>query len=165
PSRVPDQVHRSVVVLQRLGHRRQHALGPVRQRRRWPGGHHVDVHPETAAGERAQEALPDVREIPELAEAGGAQEARDEEHLVDHGHERAAPPCAAEEGVSEMRETGTVASRFSAMLRPLMPTAPSRYVVAVVGAATAGAEAAAMLAERGVVVVVFEQNPRPYGKI
>ena len=64
-----------------------------------------------------------------------------------------------------MRETGTVESRFSAMLRPLMPTAPSRYVVAVVGGATAGAEAAAMLAERGVVVVVFEQNARPYGKI
>lgn len=40
-----------------------------------------------------------------------------------------------------------------------------QYVVAVVGGATAGAEAAAMLADRGVVVVVFEQNPRPYGKI
>src|SRR5215467_6952034 len=65
----------------------------------------------------------------------------------------------------EMRETGTVESRFSAMLRPLMPTAPSRHVVAVVGGATAGAEAAAMLADRGVVVVVFDQNARPYGKI
>jgi len=39
------------------------------------------------------------------------------------------------------------------------------HVVAVVGGATAGAEAAAILAERGVVVAVFEQNPRPYGKI
>jgi ferredoxin/flavodoxin---NADP+ reductase len=37
--------------------------------------------------------------------------------------------------------------------------------VAVVGGATAGAEAAALLADRGVVVVVFDQNPRPYGKI
>jgi NADPH-dependent glutamate synthase beta subunit-like oxidoreductase len=46
-----------------------------------------------------------------------------------------------------------------------MTTSTPRYVVAVVGGATAGAEAAAMLAERGVVVVVFEQNARPYGKI
>jgi NADPH-dependent glutamate synthase beta subunit-like oxidoreductase len=46
-----------------------------------------------------------------------------------------------------------------------MATSRPRYVVAVVGGATAGAEAAAMLAERGVIVVVFEQNPRPYGKI
>jgi NADPH-dependent glutamate synthase beta subunit-like oxidoreductase len=35
----------------------------------------------------------------------------------------------------------------------------------VVGGATAGAEVAGRLAERGVQVVVFEQNPRPYGKI
>ena len=41
----------------------------------------------------------------------------------------------------------------------------SRHVVAVVGGATAGAEVAARLAERGAHVVVFEQNPRPYGKI
>ena len=39
------------------------------------------------------------------------------------------------------------------------------YAVAVIGGATAGAEIAAQLAERGVEVVVFEQNPRPYGKI
>ena len=38
-------------------------------------------------------------------------------------------------------------------------------MVGIVGGATAGAEAAGLLAERGVVVVVFEQNPRPYGKI
>lgn len=38
-------------------------------------------------------------------------------------------------------------------------------MVAVVGGATAGAEAAGMLAARGITVVVFEQNPRPYGKI
>ncbi len=37
--------------------------------------------------------------------------------------------------------------------------------VAVVGGATAGAEVAAHLADRGALVVVFEQNPRPYGKI
>jgi ferredoxin--NADP+ reductase len=42
---------------------------------------------------------------------------------------------------------------------------PVQYAVAVVGGATAGAEAAALLAEKGVLVVVFEQNPRPYGKI
>jgi NADPH-dependent glutamate synthase beta subunit-like oxidoreductase len=37
--------------------------------------------------------------------------------------------------------------------------------VAVIGGATAGAEVAARLASHGVRVVVFEQNPRPYGKI
>ncbi len=40
-----------------------------------------------------------------------------------------------------------------------------RYVVAVVGAATAGSEIARILAVRGVRVIVIEQNPRPYGKI
>jgi NADPH-dependent glutamate synthase beta subunit-like oxidoreductase len=40
-----------------------------------------------------------------------------------------------------------------------------RYVVAVVGAATAGSEIAQILAVRGVRVIVIEQNPRPYGKI
>ena len=39
------------------------------------------------------------------------------------------------------------------------------YVIAVVGGATAGAEAAGILAEHGAIVVVFEQNVRPYGKI
>jgi ferredoxin--NADP+ reductase len=37
--------------------------------------------------------------------------------------------------------------------------------VAVIGGATAGAEVAGRLAERGAEVVVIEQNPRPYGKI
>jgi ferredoxin--NADP+ reductase len=41
----------------------------------------------------------------------------------------------------------------------------SHHAVAVVGAATAGSEIARILAERGALVVVFEQNPRPYGKI
>jgi NADPH-dependent glutamate synthase beta subunit-like oxidoreductase len=40
-----------------------------------------------------------------------------------------------------------------------------RHAVAVVGGATAGAEIAGRLAEAGVNVVVFERNPRPYGKI
>jgi NADPH-dependent glutamate synthase beta subunit-like oxidoreductase len=40
-----------------------------------------------------------------------------------------------------------------------------RHVVAVVGAATAGAEIAHILAKRGAQVIVIEQNPRPYGKI
>ena len=39
------------------------------------------------------------------------------------------------------------------------------HAVAVIGGATAGAEVAARLAARGVRVAVFEQNPRPYGKI
>jgi ferredoxin/flavodoxin---NADP+ reductase len=41
----------------------------------------------------------------------------------------------------------------------------SRHVMAVVGGATAGSEIARILAERGALVIVFEQNPRPYGKI
>src|SRR5689334_10803052 len=40
-----------------------------------------------------------------------------------------------------------------------------RHVVAVVGGATAGAETAARLQERGVTVIVLEQGVRPYGKI
>src|SRR6202453_1209239 len=40
-----------------------------------------------------------------------------------------------------------------------------RHVMAVVGGATAGSEIARILAERGALVIVFEQNPRPYGKI
>ena len=41
----------------------------------------------------------------------------------------------------------------------------SGRAVAVIGGATAGAEVAGRLAEAGARVVVFEQNPRPYGKI
>jgi NADPH-dependent glutamate synthase beta subunit-like oxidoreductase len=41
----------------------------------------------------------------------------------------------------------------------------ARHVIAVVGAATAGSEIARILAERGALVIVFEQNARPYGKI
>jgi NADPH-dependent glutamate synthase beta subunit-like oxidoreductase len=37
--------------------------------------------------------------------------------------------------------------------------------MAVIGGAVAGAEIATTLAEHGVEVVVFDQNPRPYGKI
>ena len=40
-----------------------------------------------------------------------------------------------------------------------------RHVVAVIGGATAGAEIAHILADRGAQVIVIEQNPRPYGKI
>ena len=39
------------------------------------------------------------------------------------------------------------------------------HCVAVIGGATAGAEVADRLASQGVTVVVFEQNPRPFGKI
>jgi hypothetical protein len=39
------------------------------------------------------------------------------------------------------------------------------HAIAVIGAATAGAEVAARLAASGAVVAVFEQNPRPYGKV
>jgi ferredoxin--NADP+ reductase len=41
----------------------------------------------------------------------------------------------------------------------------SRHVVAVIGGATAGSEVAFILAQRGALVAVIEQNPRPYGKI
>jgi NADPH-dependent glutamate synthase beta subunit-like oxidoreductase len=44
--------------------------------------------------------------------------------------------------------------------RPIRP-----HWVAVIGGATAGAEVAGRLAEHGVRVVVFEMNPRPFGKI
>lgn len=39
------------------------------------------------------------------------------------------------------------------------------HVVAVVGGACAGSTTAQILADKGCVVVVFDQNPRPYGKI
>src|SRR3981189_3156459 len=41
----------------------------------------------------------------------------------------------------------------------------SPHVVAIIGAATPGAEIARTRAERGAMVIVCEQNPRPYGKI
>lgn len=43
--------------------------------------------------------------------------------------------------------------------------AAAGHWVAVIGGATAGAEVAAHLADKQVNVVVFDQNPRPYGKI
>ncbi len=39
------------------------------------------------------------------------------------------------------------------------------YLVAIIGGAVSGAEAAKVLTERGIGVVVIEQNDRPYGKI
>ncbi len=45
------------------------------------------------------------------------------------------------------------------------PTSPEQHIVAVIGGATAGAEVASRLAEAGIRVVVFEMNPRPFGKI
>lgn len=47
-------------------------------------------------------------------------------------------------------------------LSPLRESVP---IVAVIGGAVAGSEAARLLAERGVVVLVIEQGARPYGKI
>jgi ferredoxin--NADP+ reductase len=41
----------------------------------------------------------------------------------------------------------------------------SRHVVAIVGGAVAGSEAAAVCAARGVTAIVIEQNDRPFGKI
>lgn len=41
----------------------------------------------------------------------------------------------------------------------------SRHVVAIIGGAVAGSEAAALCAERGMLALVIEQNDRPFGKI
>jgi NADPH-dependent glutamate synthase beta subunit-like oxidoreductase len=40
-----------------------------------------------------------------------------------------------------------------------------QFAIAIVGGATAGAEAARIFSENGILTVVFDQNPRPYGKI
>lgn len=42
---------------------------------------------------------------------------------------------------------------------------PEQYAIAVIGGATAGAEAAGVFSEHDVLTVVFEQNARPYGKV
>jgi len=39
------------------------------------------------------------------------------------------------------------------------------HCVAVIGGAVSGAEVASRLSDKGITVAVFEQNPRPYGKI
>lgn len=44
-------------------------------------------------------------------------------------------------------------------------SSPYRCHVAIIGGATAGAEAADKLAAQGALCVVFEQNDRPYGKV
>lgn len=44
-------------------------------------------------------------------------------------------------------------------------TEAKHYAVAVIGGASAGAEAASVLSSVGVTVAVFDQNARPYGKI
>lgn len=41
----------------------------------------------------------------------------------------------------------------------------SRHVVAIIGGAVAGSEAARLCAERGMIALVIEQNDRPFGKI
>jgi ferredoxin--NADP+ reductase len=40
-----------------------------------------------------------------------------------------------------------------------------RHIIAVIGGATAGSEVARVFARRGALVIVIEQNARPYGKI
>ena len=44
-------------------------------------------------------------------------------------------------------------------------TQQAEYAIAVIGGATAGAEAAGIFSQHGILRVVFEQNDRPYGKI
>jgi NADPH-dependent glutamate synthase beta subunit-like oxidoreductase len=48
---------------------------------------------------------------------------------------------------------------------PAMEKSQPTHCMAVIGGAVAGAEVAAALAAHGCEVVVFDQNPRPYGKI
>ena len=50
-------------------------------------------------------------------------------------------------------------------LQALKDAAEPRPVVAIIGGAVAGSEAAAACAARGVIPVVFEQGERPFGKI
>ena len=47
----------------------------------------------------------------------------------------------------------------------MLDSGSRHHCVAVIGGAVAGAEIAGALAEKNTEVVVFEQNPRPYGKI
>jgi ferredoxin--NADP+ reductase len=65
---------------------------------------------------------------------------------------------------SVMDATPLSLSRRAANIAPMTENG-SGHFVAVIGGATAGAEVASRLADRGVSVVVFEQNKRPYGKI
>lgn len=51
------------------------------------------------------------------------------------------------------------------MVGVLTPPSEPTHVIGICGGAVAGSEAAALAAERGAIAIVFEQNPRPYGKI
>ena len=44
-------------------------------------------------------------------------------------------------------------------------SAAEEYAIAVIGGATAGAEAAGIFSRAGILTAVFEQNARPYGKV
>jgi NADPH-dependent glutamate synthase beta subunit-like oxidoreductase len=56
-------------------------------------------------------------------------------------------------------------SRAASAHAPLGDLEKKEHVIAVVGGAVAGSEAAAYAAERGAVVLVIDQGERPYGKI
>src|SRR5262249_42728639 len=75
----------------------------------------------------------------------------------------------AQVGLSALRQSGDCTAHVEAIINyGLMPetqTSSARHVMAVIGAATAGSQIARILAHRGVIVIVFEQNARPYGKI
>src|SRR5215475_1435464 len=58
--------------------------------------------------------------------------------------------------------SGHAPARDPAIMRAM---SEPRHCVAVIGGAVAGAELAGTLAAAGVEVAVFDQNPRPYGKI
>jgi ferredoxin/flavodoxin---NADP+ reductase len=51
------------------------------------------------------------------------------------------------------------------MAPTLLVPPQARHVVAIIGGAVAGSEAAALCAARGITAIVIEQNDRPFGKI
>jgi len=64
-----------------------------------------------------------------------------------------------------MLTRGSLVAGLVARHAAFMSDAASTHCVAVIGGAVAGAEMAKALAGVGVEVVVFEQNPKPFGKI
>ena len=57
------------------------------------------------------------------------------------------------------------AARIPPMPPPTLPRPTEEYAIAVIGGATAGAEAAGVFSANDVLTVVFDQNARPYGKV
>jgi ferredoxin/flavodoxin---NADP+ reductase len=65
----------------------------------------------------------------------------------------------------DLTRTGTGQQADSDGAEPMTRIDQPTHVIAVVGGSSAGSTVAEVLADRGCEVVVFDQNPRPYGKI